>query len=316
VAGAVACLQLTPAPDPTRRPAIAPTILALPLEGGAEGAAVRLHPLVSGEMQIRPWLGELREGPAAALRELLTFLQPKTTWLPVPVYLVEHPVAGPILVETGLDPSAASDPAKTMGRLFGSVLFSYRLAKRTVREQLADRGIDPDAIRTVVMTHLHTDDHAGGVGQFPGGDFIVDRREWEVATARRSILKGYYRPVLARSGRWKLADYATAQPYGAFARTLDLFGDGSVRLLSTPGHSAGHQSVLLRLQSREALLYVDAAHYERQLREELTFPMAHSKRTHRETLAEIHRFVVEHPNALVIPGHDPRVWSQLEPVYE
>ena len=50
---------------------------------------------------------------------------------------------------------------------------------------------------------------------------------------------------------------------------MDLFGDGSVRLLSTPGHTAGHQSVAARLADREALLTADAAYLERTISDDV-----------------------------------------------
>ena len=100
-------------------------------------------------------------------------------------------------------------------------------------------------------------------------------------------------------------------------RAVDLFGDGTVRLLSTPGHTKGHMSVLLRLRSgRELLLAGDAAYTRRAIDEEhvpLFYDDAHR---YMRSLREIRRYLELTPSALVICGHDPESWPQVRERYE
>ena len=99
------------------------------------------------------------------------------------------------------------------------------------------------------MTHLHVD-HASGMSEFPGATFVITEAEWNAATTdSRPLLRGY-RPAhydYAFDYRTLSYDSEPVSSYATFGRTFDLFGDGSVRLASTPGHSAGHQSVICRL---------------------------------------------------------------------
>ena len=104
--------------------------------------------------------------------------------------------------------------------------------------------------------------------------------------------------------------------YGAFSRTVDLYGDGSVRLLSTPGHTFGHQSLLLRLGGGELLLTADAAYSRRTIDETLVPVFCEDVRGHLASLAEIQRFVADSPDAPVITGHDPQTWPEVAGLYE
>ena len=113
-------------------------------------------------------------------------------------------------------------------------------------------------------------------------------------------------------------DPAAGSARGFALPTLDLFGDGSVTLISTPGHAAGHQSLLVRWASgRRVLLLGDAAHIADQLDEPHT-PQAFldDAGTFRSTLRVLRAWLDENPDVLVIPGHDPELWSTLEAVYE
>jgi hypothetical protein len=173
-----------------------------------------------------------RRGPGKLPRTLVGSLARAAQWYPVPVFLVEHPSQGPFLIDVGYDPSIASDPTRTLGLVFGKVAMRHRLAERSVPEQVARRGVDPAEISLVVMTHLHND-HVSGSAQWPQATFVVDGAE-RVAAARRAA-GPYVRSHLARIERWREIDYAGAEPFESFGRTVDLFGDGLVRLVSSPG---------------------------------------------------------------------------------
>jgi glyoxylase-like metal-dependent hydrolase (beta-lactamase superfamily II) len=189
-------------------------------------------------------------------------------------------------------------------------------ADQALHAQLGERGVDPDDIRLVVMTHLHID-HASGVSEFPGATFVVDQREWDAASRSGGLLRGYHRPQFDHPFDWRTVSYEAkaVDSHATFGQSLDLFGDGSVRLLSTPGHTAGHQSVLLRLAGREALLTIDAAYSRRTVEEDLRPLFVDDEHRFKRSLGEIRHYVEQTPGALVIYGHDPETWPQVEPLY-
>ena len=97
---------------------------------------------------------------------------------------------------------------------------------------------------------------------------------------------------------------------------MDLFGDGSVRIVFTPGHSLGHCSVILRLKDREALLTGDAANTMRTIEDSILPFKMEDEHLFKRSLREIQLYLRGTPDALVIPGHDMKAWRQLDPLYE
>lgn len=276
--------------------------------------SVRLHPIKSGEIQLRVINPRPpRRGPAKVPRTLLRSLFRAAQWYPVPVFLVEHPSAGPFLIDVGYDPSISSDPTRTLGFFFGKVAMKHRLAERGVQEEVIARGVDPSEVSRVVMTHLHND-HASGSAQWPQATFVVDRAERAAADGPGPYVKSH----LATIERWQEIDHAgpEAQAFETFGRTIDLFGDGEVRLVSSPGHSLGHQSVLLRLRDRYALICGDAAMSTLELREPVIDGVVVDQDSYVRSGQEAREFMRAHPDTLAIPSHDRDLWARLEPTYD
>lgn len=290
----------------------------LPLPGGRAGATVRLEPLLCGRMVVPPAYLHRVEGRLRKLKALGVRV-PREEWVEFPVvaFLVEHPGAGPILVDTGFHPAVAVDAKQGIGPLGGLLFKDLEMsADQAAAAQLRARGIAPASVRTVVMTHLHAD-HASGIAEFPGATFVVSEEEWRAAAGGRR-LDGYIRRQFDHAFDYRTVDFeATAvDSFATFGRSVDVFGDGSVRMVYTPGHSPGHCSVILRLEEREALLTADAAYTMRTIREShLPYVMADEHRF-RRSLREMQLYVEATPDALVIPGHDAEAWRRLEPSYE
>jgi N-acyl homoserine lactone hydrolase len=287
-----------------------------PLPGGVTGAAVRVRPLLTGEILAPPAFTARPAGRLATLRGAgLHLSRSHWYWLPIPAFVVEHPGAGPVLVDTGLGASVVEDPKASLGRLMGSTAKLRVTADQNVPAQLRALGIDPGDVRTVVMTHLHYD-HTSGLSEFPGRTIVVDRREWEAARGPRPLLQGYNHRHLEVDADWQTIDEDTpAEGFATFGRTFDLFGDGSVRLISTPGHTAGHQSLLLRTAAHEVLLAGDAVYTHANLHGETEPLLAADRHLLRRSRDELARFAERTPSALLIPGHDPDAWAALQPVY-
>jgi glyoxylase-like metal-dependent hydrolase (beta-lactamase superfamily II) len=237
-------------------------------------------------------------------------------WLPVPAFLVEHPGAGAILIDTGLHPSCATSVKGNMGRA-GGLIYEIRMDHdEALRFQLPARGVQATDIRVVIMTHLHID-HASAVSEFPGATFVVDHREWSSA-AEGGVRRGYHPRQFDHAFDWRTLDYdsASVESFAGFAQSLDLFGDGSVRLVSTPGHTLGHQSVVLRTSTGELLVVGDAAYTERELRGDARPLLIEDEHLHRRSLREIRRYLEQTPDAIAIPGHDSALWPELRSLYE
>jgi glyoxylase-like metal-dependent hydrolase (beta-lactamase superfamily II) len=165
----------------------------------------------------------------------------------------------------------------------------------------------------VIITHLHLD-HVSGSAQWPDVTFVVDQAERVAAGAPGP--GPYVKSHLATIESWQEVDYTKAEPFESFARTIDFLGDGTVRLISSPGHSPGHQSVLLRLRDRYALICGDAAMSTLELREPVIDGIVVDQESYIRSGEEARSFMRAHPETLAIPSHDRELWSQLEAVYE
>jgi N-acyl homoserine lactone hydrolase len=294
--------------------------LERPLGRGTEGATVAVEALEIGRM-VAPeqFFERAATGRMAELR-MLGPMTPRSKWwkVPCPAFLITHPSAGHFIVDTGLHPSVTSKPAANMGRTVARYARPELEPGEDLPAQLRAKGVDPKGISTVVMTHLHLD-HASGMSEFAGAAFIVSESEWEAATTvSRPLFHGYRTAQYDYAFDYRTIDFdgPTVGSYATFGRTFDLFGDGSVRLVYTPGHSAGHQSVLCRLRDHDLVIAGDAIYTLAQLDDAPPPPRPEDPHTWRRSLQELRLFHRQYPQAVIIPGHDPRAWPELKRRYE
>lgn len=296
-----------------------PRPASLPLPGGRTDAVVRLHPLLTGTVAAPPtYLERSGTGRRAKLRDY-GIRVPAEEWIriPVPAFLVEHPSAGALMIDTGFHPAVAVDPPANLGRIGALVFKDVEMsAAEAAPAQLRARGVEPGAVGHVLMTHMHID-HASAVSEFPNAKFVLSAPEWAAANGSRPQLNGYFRRQFDHAVEFRLLDFESEAvgSFAGFGRTLDLFGDGSVRAVFTPGHSAGHVSYILRLRGREALIAGDAIYTMGTLRESALPARIHDEHTFKRSLREIQLYARETPDALIVPGHDMEHWQTLEAAY-
>jgi N-acyl homoserine lactone hydrolase len=295
-----------------------PTPLREPLVGGTEGASVIIEPLNTGEsLWPASFFDRTGRGRIARLRAFGIGSSPDS-WesRPVPAYLVRHPSLGNLLIDTGLHPSIVRNPRDNMGRFSGR---HYRVEEgRDIVSQLRGRRIYPADISVVVLTHLH-EDHASAIEAFPNARFVLSSTEWaEATTGSFPLLRGYHPAQYDYAFEYYTVDFDEdfIESYGPFGRTFDLFGDGSVRLVYTPGHSAGHTSVILRLPRRDFVIVGDAAYDWKQLEGRSEPTLIADEHNWRRSLRELQAYRRTYPYALIVPGHDRDFWEKLEPRYE
>lgn len=296
---------------------IGTSTLAGPLPGGGKDAVVTVRPLLTAEMASPEGFLFRPEGFGGKLRILREGLSGKNNlWLPIPVFLVEHPTAGRILIDTGLAPATALNPRAALGWL-GARVYTIRMEpEQAAPAQLRKLDIAPSEIGTVILTHMHLD-HTGAVSEFPQATFVVSKEEWRSAFAPRGFPRGYIKRQFAHAFDYRLVDYEqdTVNSFASFGRAFDLLGDGSIMLVSTPGHSAGHQSVVLRTAAGEVLVCGDAAYTKRTI-ETVALPlMTDDDHKFKRSVRELRAYIDMTPGTVAIPGHDPEVWPKLRELY-
>jgi N-acyl homoserine lactone hydrolase len=298
---------------------VEPKPLHEPLAGGTKGTTVTVEPIVAGHANMPPILMEWPGGHFRQVRLLRAFLSDSSVIrVPCPAFLIRHPSAGAILVDTGLHPSIATDGGENFGRLATRIGKPALEPGADVPAQLRKRGLEPGEVPIVVMTHLHAD-HTSAISEFPHSTFIVSEAEWQAATHGSNPLLSGYRPRhfdYAFDYRTIDFDRGGIDSYASFGRTFDLFGDGSIHLAFTPGHSAGHMSVIARLRERDFVIGGDAVFMAKQLEDGKPPARPFDAHNWRRSLQELRLFKREFPQAIVTPGHDPEFYEHLEARYE
>jgi N-acyl homoserine lactone hydrolase len=203
---------------------------------------------------------------------------------PIPVYLVDTG-SERVLVDTGLNPNAVLDPSGHYSGAAALAIFEFEQA-----EPLAAQ-VDLETITAVVLTHLHFD-HAGGLGQLPPSvPVFLQRREWEAGNDPAVAATNFLFPV----------DFeCIADQVELLDGDRDLFGDGKIFALSTPGHTPGHQSVQV---GEHLVLAGDVVHFDATL-DDQRFPLfAHDHAAQAESAARLR--MLRATGAVIRPGHDP-----------
>ena len=280
----------------------------LPLPGGRADATVKVTPLLAGTSE---WPEAWRHREEGRLAKPHAFgigdRKSERAEFPIPAFLVEHPSAGVILIDTGLHPSVAVDKKQNVGRVLAATAARpWKMdPSQALPDQLRERGIEPSQVGLIVMTHLHLD-HASGMVQFPGATFVISRQEWERANEPRAATSGYVTSHFDHAFDYRLVDFdgPDVDSFASFGRSFDLLGDGSVRVAFTPGHTMGHMSVILRAEEREVLLTGDAAYTRHTLKTGHKPYLMQDEHLFDRSLREIQRYVEQTPSALVIPGHE------------
>jgi glyoxylase-like metal-dependent hydrolase (beta-lactamase superfamily II) len=291
-----------------------------PLAGGTPRATVTIEPLIAGHVEWSRSMMVKPEGRMQTAKLLRALVSPKdAVKVPCPAFLIRHPSAGAILVDTGLHPSIATDPKENFGSLgarFGKPTLE---AGEDVPSQLRKRGLDPGEVPIVVMTHLHLD-HTSAISEFPGSTFVVSETEWQAAAhGSNPMMNGYRRAHFDYAFEYRTVDFdrANIDSYASFGRTFDLFGDGSIHLAYTPGHSPGHMSVIARLAERDFVIGGDTMYMLSQLNgSEPPPPRPYDAHNFRRSLQELRLFRGQFPDAVITPGHDPDFYARVEQRYE
>lgn len=237
----------------------------------------------SGKTKVTRLIAGTMTAPAAVWRAGDDVEQP--VCFPVPSYLIERG-SERILVDTGLHPGAAADAASHYDGAESLGLFQLE-QEASVADQ-----IDVAGLTMVVLTHLHFD-HAGGLELIPESvPAIVQRAEWEAGENDDAIARNFYLP----------RDYA---PGGREIVLVDgdhdLLGDSSVELLSTPGHTPGHQSVRVG----NVVIGADVAYYASGFDDHRFPPYGDDRERQRESAQRL--VGLRDAGVTVLPGHDPEV---------
>ncbi|MEM7322364.1 MAG: N-acyl homoserine lactonase family protein [Actinomycetota bacterium] len=218
-----------------------------------------------------------------------------TITLPIVSWLIEHP-AGLVLFDNGMHVELQHDVTR-LGRTASAFRPVYEPGDE-VSAKLSARGIRPSDVTHMIFSHLHFD-HVGGTEQLPDARVISQRTEWEAGQDSRLIEQGVYNPD----------DYNHGHDLELVDGEHDVFGDGRLVCIPTPGHTAGHQSLRVELDSGPVILTADCVYFERMLDDMLVPRFGHDLDQQRESMRTLGK--LRDSGCRLLYGHDKKQLSTL-----
>jgi glyoxylase-like metal-dependent hydrolase (beta-lactamase superfamily II) len=187
---------------------------------------------------------------------------------PATTALIVHPKHGNILFDTGYHDRFFQVTQRFPERFYPMVTPCTLEKDQSFREQLSKQGVD--TITSVILSHFHAD-HIAGICDFPEADIVCQHSEYQMFSGqsrlqgtRNGYLKKLLSPELEKNFRFadqfdldvgEILQLGVKQT-GLFAS--DMFGDGSLFLVSLPGHTIGQMGMIVRLERRFIFFVADA----------------------------------------------------------
>ena len=267
---------------------------------------MRIHLIQTGTVAIKQVQRQGRESGNPVLNILLD--RNWTEPLPIYAFVIEHP-EGLIVVDTG-ETARVAEPGyfPWWHPYYRFALQEWVQPEEEIGPQMRAIGLDPNDVRWVLLTHLHTD-HAGGLAHFPKAEHLVSRREYANAVGVRGLLRGFLSNRWPQWFRPTLIDMQP-EPIEPFPGSYRVTQAGDVRFIPTPGHTPGHLSVLVTTPEVSYMLAGDTSYTQTLMLAEQIDGVTADRETERQTLEWVHTFSRLTPT-VYLPAHDPDTPDRL-----
>jgi glyoxylase-like metal-dependent hydrolase (beta-lactamase superfamily II) len=285
----------------------------MPTQSVASSPIARISVLSTGSVRVRP------DHAASTWRPMTFWMMTSRSWtepLPINVFVIEHR-DGLVLFDTGQDRASITDPGYFPGGLTGAM---YRRTARadipsdqTLMAGLRRLGYDASDVSVVVLSHLHQD-HIGGLGDLPQARILVSQAEWDTMSEPRAELAGVMKRHIDLPGlRWERIEHEPVDDPALrpFDRAHDIFGDGTLMLIPTPGHTPGSQTLLVRRPGTPPMALVGDLTFGVDLLENGRVPGAGDRAVLQRTTAAMNELRGNAGGLVVLAAHDPAAAAAL-----
>jgi len=276
-----------------RKPGIAALVLAvLFLVPSTTFAQVKVYWTSSGMFGPLPIQGLVPSLPKEKQREVT---------IPVNMWVIDHP-KGLVVYDTGNNVAVSDGKCKSH---WAAGLCDFLKPSQTradvIDEQLKKLGYAPDKVKAVITSHAHLD-HIGNIKLFPKAVHVLQRKE---------LYQAWWPEKFQRDGAFVMGDFdgpARDFDYLELDGDHDLFGDGTIMILSTPGHTLGHQSVKVKLGSGQTIILAQDAIWFTVNMEGYPAGLNYSVKDYNNSIQRL-KMMRDLENAELFFGHDPDQFS-------
>ncbi len=224
--------------------------------------------------------------------------------IPVPFLVLRHGKEW-VAFDTGCNGQVTKDAIGYWGE---AVVKAYTPAikpDQEFREAIKVLGLKPQDFKAAIISHGHAD-HAGAIDSFLGTKVPIYFQKAELAEMRK-ILDGQKGTAYVLADLQHLNELNIREIEGP----LDFFGDGSVVILPTPGHTPGHQSVFVRPPAGHPFIYCADALYTLENMDKMIAPAIAADVP--ATMQNVDWFKFETlAGVTIVPSHDPGYWAKRE----
>lgn len=240
--------------------------------------------------------------------------------------LIEHPVHGLFLFDTGYSPRFFEATRSFPYRLYATITPVVTRPEQSVKAQLEAHGIRADQIGGVLLSHFHAD-HIGGLRDFPDSRLYCFSSAYAHVRGKRglqALREGFLPDLMPNDFEERAIFVDRALPielperYRPFGEAYDLLGDGSMLQVELGGHAIGQFGMFVRDEEHgDVFLCADAAwSSEAYRRHVLPHPLAQSIMAdgpaYRENLLRLHELFGHWPSLKILPTHCPEVWKMSQ----
>lgn len=263
---------------------------------------IQIHIFHTGSVQVDDAIPHGSKNPFAVTGLLRG--KDKQRILPVSCYLIEHP-KGRLLIDTGWDSNYVTEKPHRFLGLLDSISTPIISQGESVDCKLAQLGLTPKDLDYVFFSHLDFD-HTSGLR------LVRDAKQFLAAQEELKDAKTYFFRYV--KSNWA---FVTVEPFvyqhtgiGPVGKSYDVFGDGTVQLVNTPGHSHGLFTAVIQQNGQFVALAGDSIYTQKSIKERRIPGFTVNKALAQKSLDWICQLAVD-PNCLgVFANHDPQIPEQ------
>jgi glyoxylase-like metal-dependent hydrolase (beta-lactamase superfamily II) len=220
--------------------------------------------------------------------------------IPVPFYLIRHGSSW-VAYDSGNNAAVAVDPVAYWSKSVCDAYFPVMKPHEEFKIQIKKLGLAPTDLMAVIMSHGHLD-HCGAMDNLAGTKVPICLQKNEVEEIKKQVASGKKTAYIPDD--FKKMSQVNLQPIDGW---WDVFGDATVVVFPTPGHTPGHQSVFVRTSAGQSLILAqDACYTLENMVANIPPGLAYDIP---EAMVNIYHFkAMSIMGAQLVPPHDPDFW--------
>jgi len=239
----------------------------------------------------------------------------KKVYFPALCMLLEHPTKGYMLIDTGYSSHFKKETKRFPFSVYAKVTPVSLEKNESLKHQLRQRGIRPNEIKYILLTHFHGD-HVSGLKDFPNATIICSRKDYEYMKSLQGVsaVRNGFVPSLLPNDVEERMEYVedkksvSFESYPLFEEVFDIFGDGYIQSVSLPGHTIGQIGYFVN--GDVPYFHVADSCWTRREYEDVILPsrlargIIHDMNDYKNTLEKVHQYAKENTEGRwLIPSH-------------